>query len=76
MSTYRESKEAYKKNMKTEKKCKDYDEELIECNKDNNFIEIMKKGYLEMANLNLQLAIDDESELVDANYYETWLSGE
>lgn len=36
--------------------------------------EIMKKGYLEMGQINLQLAI--ESELVDINNYERWLSGE
>ena len=46
MSTYRESKDAYKKNLKTEKKCKDCDEEIIECNIDNNFIEIMKNLFL------------------------------
>lgn len=36
--------------------------------------EMMKKGYLEMSQINLQLAI--ESELVDINNYERWLSGE
>lgn len=36
--------------------------------------EMMKKGYLEMSQINLQLAI--ETELVDINNYERWLSGE
>lgn len=36
--------------------------------------EMMKKGYLEMSQINLQLAI--ETELVDINNYESWLSGE
>lgn len=39
-------------------------------------IEIMKQGYIEMGEINLRLAIDSESELVDINKYETWLFGE
>ena len=35
----------------------------------------MKKGYEEMGNINLQLAIDNEGELVDVIEYETWLCG-
>lgn len=37
---------------------------------------LMKKGYQEMAFLNLQLALMTEHELVDVNDYETWLCGE
>ncbi len=35
----------------------------------------MKIGYIEMGEINLQLAIDNGSELVDINNYETWLCG-
>ncbi|WP_024614320.1 hypothetical protein [Clostridium sp. Ade.TY] len=45
--------------------------------KNNDEIEdIMKKGYQEMAFLNLQLALMTEHELVDVDDYETWLCGE
>lgn len=37
----------------------------------SDLFETMKNGYLEMSQINLQLAI--ESELVDINNYETWL---
>ena len=55
---------------------------LIEYSKEKNnedfygesFFEKMKKGYIEMAEINLQLA--RESELLDISNYETWLSGE
>ena len=40
----------------------------------SELIEKMKNGYLEMSQINLQLAI--ETELVDINNYERWLSGE
>ena len=37
---------------------------------------LMKKGYEDMAVLNLKLAIMTEYELDDVNDYETWLCGE
>ncbi|MDQ0150762.1 hypothetical protein ACFO6R_14495 [Eubacterium multiforme] len=37
---------------------------------------LMKKGYEDMAVLNLKLAIMTECELDDVNDYETWLCGE
>ena len=36
---------------------------------------MMIRGYKEMGDINLQLAIDNESELVDVIEYETWLCG-
>ena len=36
---------------------------------------VMKKGYKEMAFINLQLASMTERELVDVNDYEAWLCG-
>ncbi len=55
-----------------------FDSSLIQCNEENNCLEnfeTMKNGYIEMAQINLQLATDNESELVDINNYETWLCG-
>jgi hypothetical protein len=52
-----------------------FQDDLIVCNEDRNIIEIMKKGYQEMAKINLQLAIDNECELMDLKEYETWLCG-
>lgn len=37
---------------------------------------VMKKGYQEMAFINLQLASMTERELVDIDDYEAWLCGE
>lgn len=48
-----------------------YNEEQDNLNSDNS----MKIGYIEMGEINLQLAIDNGSELVDINNYETWLCG-
>ena len=50
-------------------------DELIVCNGDRNLLEMMIRGYKEMGDINLQLAIDNESELVDVIEYETWLCG-
>jgi len=50
--------------------------ELIQYNKEKNkFFKSMKNGYIEMGKINLQLASDNESELVEINNYETWLCG-
>lgn len=51
---------------------------LIQYNKEDRdceFYKIMKSGYIEMASINLQLAIDNEEELADIKNYETWLCG-
>lgn len=48
----------------------------IEYNEDKNkpdYVNAMKKGYLEMAQLNLKIAI--EGDFYDIGNYETWLSG-
>lgn len=50
-------------------------DELIVCNGDRNLLEMMIRGYKEMGDINLQLAMDNESELVDVIEYETWLCG-
>lgn len=52
--------------------------ELIQYNKENynyKFYNLMKNGYIEMGKINLQLASDNECELVEINNYETWLCG-
>lgn len=51
--------------------------ELIQYNKEGNnkFFRLMKNGYIEMGKINLQLASDNDSELVEINNYETWLCG-
>ncbi len=51
--------------------------ELIQYNKENynKFFRLMKNGYIEMGKINLQLASDNEGELVEINNYETWLCG-
>jgi hypothetical protein len=67
-----------KKEVQSVKKRTLFDGNLIEYNKENNSVEdfdSMKNGYIEMGQINLQLAIDNESELVDINNYETWLCG-
>ena len=47
--------------------------EYIKEDKNSELFERMKNGYMEMAQLNLQMA--SESEIFDINNYETWLSG-
>lgn len=49
--------------------------DLIECNEDKKFVEMMIKGYKEMGKINLQLAIDNEGELGELEEYEAWLCG-
>ena len=66
------------KNSKTIKNIKNsklFQDDLIVCNEDRNIIETMKKGYQEMAKINLQLAMDNECELMEVKEYETWLCG-
>lgn len=42
---------------------------------DDELYHLMKKGYMEMGEINLKLSIENESELGDINKYETWLCG-
>lgn len=50
--------------------------ELIQYNKEKyKLYSSMKNGYIEMGKINLQLASDNEGELVEINNYETWLCG-
>lgn len=49
---------------------------LIQCNENNFDIESMKKGYMEMAEINLELSrIPFEYGNADINEYENWLCG-
>lgn len=76
MSSSRESKR--KKKARIVNKGTSFGDNLIQCNEKHNYLEdfnLMKKGYIEMGQINLQLAIDNGSELVDINNYETWLCG-
>ncbi|MDD6794105.1 MAG: hypothetical protein PUE01_01640 [Clostridiaceae bacterium] len=72
MSTLDRNRE--KINEKFEKNSTLFYGDLIEYS-EAELTEVMKKGYMEMGEINLQLAIDSESELVDVNKYETWLCG-
>lgn len=61
-----------------EESCKyNGDSLIVYIDRENNkeIEDIMKKGYQEMALLNLQLALMTEHELVDVDDYETWLCG-
>jgi len=42
---------------------------------DDELDHLMKKGYMEMGKINLEFAIESESELGDINKYEAWLCG-
>lgn len=63
------------KNSKKIKNSELFQDDLIVCNEERNIIETMKKGYQEMAKINLQLAMDNECELMEVKEYETWLCG-
>ncbi|MGG7178238.1 hypothetical protein ACQPU1_11615 [Clostridium paraputrificum] len=78
MSQLSKSKGILEIKKQNKKNSKLFEEDLIlysEEDKDLEFFEIMKKGYIEMGQINLSIAIDDEKELVDVNNYETWLCG-
>ena len=67
---------SYKQNINNSKL---FDDELILYNEDNKYIdfyEIMKKGYIEMGDINLQIAVENEIEMIDINNYDAWLCGE
>ena len=63
----------------TRKSSRVNDESLIQCIDEEisaNFEEIMKKGYIEMAEINLEYSmIDSEYMLDDVNEYEAWICG-
>ena len=42
---------------------------------DDELYHLMKKGYIDMGEINLKLAIENGNELGDINKYETWLCG-
>ena len=63
------------KMIKDKKNSKLFQDDLIVCNEERNKIQTMIKGYQEMAEINLQLALDNECELMDVKEYETWLCG-
>ncbi|PRR84275.1 hypothetical protein [Clostridium vincentii] len=42
---------------------------------DDEVYNLMKNGYMEMGEINLNLSIDSEFELGDINKYERWLCG-
>ena len=66
----------YSEKIKNKKSSRLFHDGLIVCNEERDIIESMKKGYQEMADINLQLAIDNEGELMEVKEYETWLCGE
>ena len=66
----------YSKILNNKKNSGLFDGDLIVCSEERIIIETMKKGYQEMTKINLQLAIDSESELIEIKEYETWLCGE
>ena len=72
MSRARDNKE--KKVEKIKKSSTLFYSELIQY-RDDELYQLMKKGYMEMGKINLKLATESESELVDINKYETWLCG-
>ena len=68
--------EIYKENKNNSKL---FDDELILYNEKNKYIDfykVMKKGYIEMGDINLQIAVENEIEMIDVNNYEAWLCGE
>lgn len=76
MSSTRNRGKILKKLKVNKNNSKLYSDKSIEYNmKDSNtqFYQEMKSGYIEMAKINLELAL--ETELLDINS-ETWLSGE
>lgn len=62
-----------KKNSEDKKNSELFQQDLIVCSEEE--VEMMIKGYQEMADLNLQLATDNEGDLVEVSDYETWLCG-
>lgn len=78
MSQLSKNKRILKNKKQNKKNSKLFDDDLIlysEETKDSDFLEMMKKGYIEMGEINLNIAIDYENELVDVNNYDTWLCG-
>ena len=68
--------EIYKENKNNSKL---FDDEIILYNENNKYIhfyKVMKKGYIEMGDINLQIAVENEIEMIDVNNYEAWLCGE
>ena len=43
--------------------------------KDPELFMAMRDGYIDMGVINLNIALESESELFDVNNYETWLCG-
>lgn len=79
MSNYVEEMRFRKKNSNIEKKSKYIECSLIEYNEEKykaSFLKLMEKGYKEMAEINLEIAmIPFEYENANINEYENWLCG-
>lgn len=79
MSNYVEELALRKNNLNNEKNSKFIECSLIEYNEDKykaSFLRLMKKGYEEMAEINLEIAkIPFECENANINEYENWLCG-
>lgn len=82
MSKYVEEFEKFelkKKDSNNKKSSKFIECSLIEYNEDKykaSFLKLMKKGYKEMAEINLEIAkIPYECENANINEYENWLCG-
>ena len=62
-------------NQKKSRNNVSFDKNIIVCNEGNFKFEDIKNGYIQMSKINLQIARECESELVDVKEYETWLYG-
>lgn len=78
MSQYKSNKKTPKKAIIISKNCKFIKGKVIEYRESTSFIyeEAMKKGYEEMANINLELSqCGFQYELTQLSDYEQWLCG-
>ncbi|MEG1286812.1 hypothetical protein [Clostridium sp.] len=79
MSNYVEELRFRKKVLKNKKNSKFIECSLIEYNEEKykaSFLKLMEKGYKEMAEINLEIAmIPFECENANINEYENWLCG-
>lgn len=64
--------------QKNQKNSKLFQEEIILYTEEANnaeFVMGMKKGYIEMSEINLEIAQENEGEFAEVNDYEIWLCG-
>lgn len=78
MSHKESNKKISKKTINISKNCKFIKGKIIRYKESCNFVdeELMRKGYQEMANINLELSQNGfECELTQLSEYEKWLCG-